>query len=210
MKAIRRLQRGMLLSAALLLAACATVSAPPLPPDPHPQVLLLTSLGEIRLELDRERAPLSVDNFLQYVKDQHYDGTVFHRVIPGFVAQGGGYDTSFRERPTRAPIALESGNGLSNLRGTLAMAREEAPNTATSQFYLNLVDNPKLDPHPENPARRWGYAVFGKVISGMAVVDAMALQPTAVNASLQAPDVPVENIVLLRAKLLPRVDAGQP
>lgn len=198
--------RVLRLAAALLitssLGACAVFA--PLPPDPHPRVLMQTSLGEVMLELDRERAPISVDNFLQYVADKHYDGTLFHRVIPGFVAQGGGYDTQFREKPTRKPIALESGNGLSNLRGTLAMAREEAPDTATSQFYVNLVDNLKLDPHPENPARRYGYAVFGKIVSGMEVFDAMARQPTTTNLALEAQDVPVENIVLLHARLLPR------
>lgn len=200
MIAVLRLASALLLS--MSLGACAVFA--PLPPDPHPRVLMQTSLGEVTLELDRERAPISVDNFLQYVADKHYDGTLFHRVIPGFVAQGGGYDTQFREKPTRKPIALESGNGLSNLRGTLAMAREEAPDTATSQFYVNLVDNLKLDPHPENPARRYGYAVFGKVVSGMEVFDAMARQPTTTNLALEAQDVPVENIVLLRARLLPR------
>jgi len=139
------------------------------------------------------------------VKDKHYNGTVFHRVIPGFVAQGGGYDTSFKERPTRQPIPLESSNGLSNLRGTLAMAREEAPDTATSQFYFNLVDNAyRLDPHPENPQRRYGYAVFGKIITGLAVIDQMAAQPTSTSPVLGQPDVPVQNIVLIKAKLLPR------
>lgn len=200
MIAVLRLASALLLS--MSLGACAVFA--PLPPDPHPRVLMQTSLGEVTLELDRERAPISVDNFLQYVADKHYDGTLFHRVIPGFVAQGGGYDTQFREKPTRKPIALESGNGLSNLRGTLAMAREEAPDTAASQFYVNLVDNLKLDPHPENPARRYGYAVFGKVVSGMEVFDAMARQPTTTNLALEAQDVPVENIVLLHARLLPR------
>ena len=211
MNATRVTSLALALSVSILLGACSVFApAPELPPDPHPQVLLVTSLGDIKVELDRERAPLSVDNFLQYVKDRHYDGTVFHRVIPGFVAQGGGYDVTFKERPTRGPIAIESGNGLSNLRGSFAMAREEAPNTATAQFYINLVDNLKLDPHPENRARKWGYTVFGKVISGMDVVDAMAAKPTAINPVLQAPDVPVENIVLIKATLLPRVKAASP
>jgi cyclophilin family peptidyl-prolyl cis-trans isomerase len=192
------------LAAAALVGACSLFGPPP-PPDPHPQVLMQTSLGDITVELDRDRAPQSVDNFLQYVKDKHYNGTVFHRVIPGFVAQGGGYDTSFKERPTRKPIPLESSNGLSNLRGTLAMAREEAPDTATSQFYFNLVDNAyRLDPHPENPQRRYGYAVFGKIITGLAVIDQMAAQPTSTSPVLGQPDVPVQNIVLIKAKLLPR------
>ncbi len=197
------MKRLLIFALAALASACAGL--PVEPPDPHPQVLLQTSLGDIRLELDREHAPISVANFLQYLKAGHYDGTLFHRVIPGFVAQGGGYDAAFKEKPTRAPIAIESGNGLSNLRGTLAMAREEAPNTATSQFYINLVDNLKLDPHPENPARRWGYAVFGKVVDGMDVVDRMAAQPTGVNAALQATDVPLTNILLTHASLLQQV-----
>lgn len=199
---IRFVRTASALLLSLSLGACAVFA--PLPPDPHPRVLLQTTLGDAVVELDREHAPISVDNFLQYVADKHYDGTLFHRVIPGFVAQGGGYDTQFREKPTRKPIALESGNGLSNLRGTLAMAREEAPDTATSQFYINLVDNLKLNPQPQNPARRYGYAVFGKVVSGMEVFDAMAQKPTTVNAALEAQDVPVENIVLLQARLLPR------
>lgn len=197
-----RLPRAAALVATLLLGACAGLA--PTAPDPHPQVRLETSLGDITVELDRERAPLSVDNFVQYVRDHHYDGTVFHRVIAGFVAQGGGYDENYVERPTRKPIALESGNGLSNLRGTIAMAREQAPNTATSQFYFNLVDNSRrLDPQPDNPARRDGYAVFGKVIAGLDVVDAMAAQPTAINRTLGAPDVPQQAIVLRKARLLP-------
>lgn len=197
------------LTLALLLGACATLS-PPQPPEPHPQVLLQTSLGEIRLVLDRERAPRSVDNFLRYVDEQHYDGTLFHRVVPGFVVQGGGYDQNFVERPTHAAIPLEAGNGLPNLRGSVAMAREEAPDTATAQFFINLVDNGKLDPHPEIPGRRWGYAVFGRVLSGMDVVDAMAAQATTVSAALGAADVPVRNIVLIRAERLPPAAVAQP
>jgi cyclophilin family peptidyl-prolyl cis-trans isomerase len=182
---------------ALALGACATV-----PPEHYPRVRLETSLGSVTLELDHERAPVSVDNFLRYVRDKHYDGTQFHRVIPGFVAQAGGYDANYVERPTRKPILLESGNGLSNLRGTVAMAREEAPDSATAEFYINLVDNLKLNPHPENPARRYGYAVFGTVIDGMPVIDEIAAQPTgAVGPFTQ--DAPLTPIFIIRAVKLP-------
>lgn len=201
----RALRRALAGIAVLLLGACAVQPpAEPLPPDVHPQVRLETTLGDVTVELDRERAPVSVDNFLRYVAEHHYDGTIFHRVIPGFVVQGGGYDANGAERPTHAPIALEAGNGLSNLRGTIAMAREDAPDTATAQFYFNLVDNRKLDPQPTIPARRHGYAVFGRVVAGLDVIDAMAAVPTGVNRVLGAPDVPREAIVLKRATLLPR------
>jgi cyclophilin family peptidyl-prolyl cis-trans isomerase len=190
---------------AALASACATVPAPP--PEAHPRVLLETSLGPVTLELDRDRAPISVDNFLLYVRDKHYDGTQFHRVIPGFVAQAGGWDADYRERPTRAPIRLESDNGLSNLRGTVAMARENDPDSATAEFYINLVDNLKLDPHPENPARRYGYAVFGTVIDGMPVIDAIAAQPTGAAGPFEQ-DAPLTPIFIVRAIKLPPAAAS--
>lgn len=191
--------------AGLMLGACATQA--PAPPEAHPRVLLETSLGPVTLELDRPHAPLSVDNFLRYVRERHYDGTQFHRVIPGFVAQAGGWDAAFKERPTHAPITLEAGNGLSNLRGTVAMAREEGPNTATAEFYVNLVDNRKLDPHPEIPARRYGYAVFGTVIDGMPVIDAIAARPTGAAGPFDG-DVPQPPVFILRATQLPPATAA--
>src|ERR1700743_414626 len=121
----------------LALGGCALL----MPQDPHPEVLLQTSQGDITLELDREHAPISVKNFLAYVKEGRYDGTVFHRVGPGFVIQGGGYDVALKDRRRHKTIKLESHNGLSNLRGTLAMARDPAPDTADCEFYVNLVDN---------------------------------------------------------------------
>ena len=132
------------------------------------KVLLATSAGDITLQLDAEKAPKSVANFVEYVKSGHYDGTVFHRVIDGFMIQGGGFTPEMTQKPTRAPIPLESRNGLKNERGTVAMARTSVPDSATSQFFINLVDNPRLD-HP-NPDGN-GYAVFGRVVAGMDVVD---------------------------------------
>ncbi len=133
-----------------------------------PQVDLKTSLGTIRVELNRAKAPKSVDNFLQYVKDGHYNGTVFHRVIPGFMIQGGGMTANMSQKPTRPPIPIESKNGLKNEVGTLAMARTSDPNSATSQFFINVQDDPSLDyPSPDGH----GYAVFGRVVEGMNVVD---------------------------------------
>lgn len=166
----------------------------------YPQVELETNMGTIVVELDRTRAPLTVDNFLTYVVKGHYDNTLFHRVIADFVVQGGGLDLNKEERPTDEPIINESGNGLSNLTGTIAMARENEPHSATSQFYFNVVDNEKLDPS----SRRWGYAVFGEVTSGMEVLAAMALVPTEFNSKLEWPDFPVQDIILKKATLLPR------
>lgn len=159
---------------------------------PKPQVALETSLGSMLLELDPAKAPLSVNNFLSYVRQGFYTNTLFHRVIAGFVVQGGGYTTGLVKKPGQAaPIALESQNGLSNLRGTLAMARTNDPNSATSEFYVNLVDNVALD------TLNGGYAVFGAVVQGMGVVDAIASQPTgSVNGT---PDVPLSEVTITSA-----------
>lgn len=140
------------------------------------KVRLATSAGDIVLDLDREKAPKTVDNFIQYVKAGHYDGTVFHRVIPSFMVQGGGMKPDMSEKPTRAPIPLESGNGLQNVVGTVAMARTMDPNSATSQFFINVADNAFLD--KANARDGNGYAVFGKVIAGMDVVDKIKAVPT--------------------------------
>ena len=140
------------------------------------KVRLATSAGDIVIELDAEKAPKTVANFLQYVKAGHYDGTIFHRVIETFMIQGGGYKADLSEKPVRAPIPLESRNGLNNVRGTLAMARTGNPNSATSQFFVNVVDNAFLD--QANARDGNGYAVFGKVIDGMDVVDKIRAQPT--------------------------------
>jgi peptidyl-prolyl cis-trans isomerase A (cyclophilin A) len=132
-------------------------------------VKLQTTEGDIRIELNAQKAPKSVANFLQYVKAGHYNGTIFHRVMATFMIQGGGYDAKLNQKPTKPPIPLESHNGLTNVRGSIAMARTNDPNSATSQFFVNVVDNPMLDGEPDNPAS--GYAVFGQVIEGMDVVD---------------------------------------
>jgi cyclophilin family peptidyl-prolyl cis-trans isomerase len=162
---------------------------------PKPQVALVTSAGSMTLELDPAKAPISVNNFLSYVRQGFYTNTLFHRVIAGFVVQGGGYTTGLVKKPGQAaPIALESQNGLSNLRGTLAMARTNDPNSATSEFFVNLVDNVFLDYRDSaNP----GYAVFGKVVQGMGVVDAIASQPTGTVNGVS--DVPLSEVTITLA-----------
>ena len=157
------------------------------------KVRLATSMGDVVLELDKEKAPKSVDNFVEYVKAGHYDGTVFHRVIETFMIQGGGMKPDMSEKPTRPPIPLEAGNGLSNLRGTGAMARTSMPNSATSQFFINVVDNQRLD------AAGGGYAVFGKVTSGMDVVDKIKSVATGNKGPHQ--NVPVQPILINKASL---------
>jgi cyclophilin family peptidyl-prolyl cis-trans isomerase len=162
-----------------------------------PRVRFETSAGDFVVEVDPVRAPLTAENFLRYVRDGAYDGTVFHRVIANFVVQGGGYDDRLAARPPRAPIPNESGNGLSNRRGTLGLAREESPHSGSSQFYVNLVDNAGLDPLPS----RWGYAVFGRVVEGMDVLDRIGYMRTATVASFGA-DVPVERPIVRRAYVI--------
>ncbi|AQS39422.1 peptidyl-prolyl cis-trans isomerase (rotamase) - cyclophilin family [Shewanella psychrophila] len=166
----------------------------------YPRVELDTSMGKIVVELDRTRAPITVDNFLTYVVKGHYDNTLFHRVIADFVVQGGGLDLKQEEKPYDAPIVNESGNGLSNSFGTIAMARDNDPHSATSQFYFNVADNERLDPS----SRRWGYAVFGEVTQGEEVLAAMVAVATEHNRKLDWPDFPVEDIILKKATLLPR------
>ena len=142
-----------------------------------PRVKMTTSKGVILIELDAEKAPISVENFLAYVNDGFYDGTIFHRVIPDFMIQGGGFTPDMGQKPTRAPIKNEAANGLKNLRGTVAMARTNVPDSATSQFFINLKDNAFLDYRGPQP-QLIGYAVFGRVVSGMDVVDEIAAVPT--------------------------------
>jgi peptidyl-prolyl cis-trans isomerase B (cyclophilin B) len=156
------------------------------------QVVLETSKGRIVIELDPDKAPQTVKNFLDYVKAGHYDNTIFHRVIPGFMIQGGGFDSGMRQKPTRSPIANEADNGLLNRRGTLAMARTSDPNSASAQFFINVVDNSFLD-FKSKTTQGWGYAVFGKVIEGMDVADAIAAVKT------KAQDVPVETVFIQKA-----------
>ncbi|AUN94747.1 peptidylprolyl isomerase [Pseudazoarcus pumilus] len=163
----------------------------------NPVVDLETNRGTIRLELDAEKAPVTVENFVQYVRDGHYDGTVFHRVIDGFMIQGGGFDEKLKQKPTRAPIRNEADNGLKNATGTIAMARTNVPDSATSQFFINLVDNTGLDrPRPDGH----GYAVFGRVVDGMGVVREIGKLPTRRAGPHQ--NVPVEPVVVERAVLV--------
>lgn len=187
-----------------LLVLCASYSswaAIDIQPDTlYPQVEFDTSLGKIVVELDRTRAPITVDNFLTYVVKGEYNNTIFHRIISDFVVQGGGLNPQLEELPAGKPIVNESGNGLSNSMGTIAMARDNDPHSATRQFYFNVADNTKLDPSK----RRWGYAVFGEVIEGKQVLEAMAVVETTTNAKLNWPDVPVTPIILKTAKLLPK------
>ena len=152
-----------------------------------------TSKGLITLELDAEKAPVTVANFIEYVNSGHFDGTIFHRVIPGFVIQGGGLESGMKEKPTQAPIENEADNGLKNVTGSICMARTNDPHSATSQFFINLKDNQFLD-HTEKSPQGWGYAVFGQVTDGMDVVEAIAAVQTG-NAGFHQ-DVPVEDIVV--------------
>ena len=150
-----------------------------------------TTMGKIALELDDEKAPATVKNFVEYAKAGHYDGTIFHRVIDGFMVQGGGFTKSMEQKPTRAPIKNEASNGLSNKRGTIAMARTMVVDSATSQFFINLVDNDFLDFSSPTP-QGFGYAVFGEVVDGMSVVDAIAKVKTGFSGPHQnVPDTPI-------------------
>ena len=163
------------------------------------KVSLTTNLGDIVIELNAAKAPKSVDNFLQYVKAGQYDGTVFHRVIENFMIQGGGFSPELKEKPTRAPIPLEARNGLSNSRGTLAMARTSDPNSATAQFFINVQDNAFLDAAKSPDGN--GYAVFGKVVSGMDVVDRIRVVQTGNRGPYQ--NVPLQPVTIIKATVAP-------
>jgi cyclophilin family peptidyl-prolyl cis-trans isomerase len=171
-------------------------------PAAAPRVLLRTSEGDITIELAADKAPKSVANFLDYVKLKHYDGTVFHRVIENFMVQGGGFGPDLKLKPTRPPVQNEADNGLSNLRGTVAMARTNDPHSGSSQFFINVVDNNRLDHVSKDNGFTWGYAVFGKVIAGMDVVDKIKATPTGPGGPFPR-DVPVTPIVIQSAEILP-------
>lgn len=160
-------------------------------------VILHTNHGAIKIELDAENAPKTVENFLQYVRDGHYDNTIFHRVIDGFMIQGGGMDASMHQKPTRASIANEAGNGLKNKKYTVAMARTSEPHSASSQFFINVSDNDFLDHKGPSP-QGWGYCVFGKIVAGQDVVDRIKSVPTGNRGFHQ--DVPQDDIVISRAE----------
>jgi peptidyl-prolyl cis-trans isomerase A (cyclophilin A) len=184
------------MSAAMSAALLATLAGAALPALAQ-KVRLATSAGEIVIELDAARAPKSVANFVGYLEAGHYDGTVFHRVIPDFMIQGGGFTPEMAQKPTRPPIALESRNGLSNLRGTVAMARTMVPDSATAQFFINVEDNPFLD--AANARDGQGYAVFGRVVAGMEVVDRIRAVATGNRGPYQ--NVPLEPVVIRKATL---------
>ncbi len=189
----RTRRHGLLLAAAF---SAASLLSTPAFSQANPKVRLSTSAGDIVLELYPEKAPKTVENFLQYVREQHYDGTIFHRVIDGFMIQGGGFTADFQQKATRAPIALEAANGLKNDRGTIAMARTGNPNSATAQFFINVVNNPMLNaPNPDG----YGYAVFGKVVQGMDTVDKIKGVATGNKGMHQ--NVPTQNVTILKATL---------
>lgn len=165
----------------------------------HPQVRLETNMGNIVVALNRDKAPATVKNFLGYVRDGFYDGTIFHRVISNFMIQGGGYTADFDKKPTRAPVKNEADNGLKNRRGTVAMARTRDPHSATAQFFINVTDNEFLNFKAKTP-RGWGYAVFGKVVEGMDVVDKIRQLPTGPGGPFSK-DVPRKTVVIEKAVL---------
>ncbi|MBY5978759.1 peptidylprolyl isomerase [Ferrimonas balearica] len=194
--------RALTLAFGLLFASLvqATDKDPRIQPgNLFPKVQIETSLGTLVVELDRSRAELTVDNFLLYVVDGAYNNSVFHRVIGDFVVQGGGYDRDYQPIPERDPVVNESGNGLSNSYGTIAMARTNEPHSATNQFYINVADNERLDPS----SRRWGYAVFGEVVEGSEVLESMAAVETGPHDDVPGDTVPVTPMVLIKATLLP-------
>ena len=188
------MKRLLTLVVAMLAAAFTTSAAD------NPRVILETSKGKIVLELYADKAPQTVKNFIAYVDAQFYNNTVFHRVIPSFMIQGGGFTADMQQKSTRPPIRNEADNGLRNLRSTVAMARTPDPHSATAQFFINTVDNKALN-HRDKSPRGWGYAVFGRVVEGMEVVDRISGVKTGTRGRFQ--DVPLEPVVILRADRMP-------
>lgn len=171
------------------------------PDNPFPRVKMVTSMGDIVVELNRDAAPLTVKNFFRYVKKAQYNDTIFHRLVPGFVIQGGGYDEDFQAKPSFEKIVNEAGNGLKNEYATIAMAREREPHSGTRQFFFNLNDNKSLNPDNGD----WGYAVFGRIVEGLDVLEAMAeLESQAYSDDIGWADVPVEPPVLKRIEVVPQ------
>jgi len=167
-----------------------------IPDDPR-SVRVTTTLGSFEIELNGLRAPLTIENFIQYAREGHYEGTIFHRVIQGFVAQTGGFTVELEEKPAERTVANESGNGLSNLRGSVGLARTNDPHSGGSQFYINLADNLDLNPRPT----RWGFTVFGTIVEGMEVVDEIGHRPTGAAGQFER-NVPLEPIVIEKIELL--------
>ena len=184
---------------AAIVAALVMIAGPAAAERSKPLVKLTTSMGDIVLELDAEKAPKTTENFIQYVKSGHYNGTIFHRVIDGFMIQGGGMTADMSEKPTNAPIENEADNGLKNEKYTVAMARTNDPHSATSQFFINVKDNTFLDHKGKSP-QGWGYAVFGKVVEGQDVVD--KIKAVATKSQGYFDDVPVEPVVIEKAEVI--------
>lgn len=198
-----------------LLAACSQApvqpaAAPATPPLPaHPLVKIETNLGDMTVRLDTARAPLTVAEFLQHAEAHKYDDTSFYRIMPGFVIQAGDFSADYKPLPEEKPIPNESGNGLSNLRGTIGLAREADPHTGSYVFYINLADNRKLDPRPD----RWGYAVFGQVVEGLDVMDKIAAVPTrdlTTQNHDEFPNAPVTPVTIEKVVVLPPEASGAP
>jgi len=183
----------------LLLGLCLAGTACAAEGSRNPTLVLETSLGDVKVELFRKEAPISVQNFLDYAKSGFYNGTIFHRVIPGFMIQGGGFTADLNQKPTKAPIKNEAANGLKNERGTLAMARTMVVDSASSQFFINVANNEFLN-HREGGPQAYGYAVFGKVISGMEVVDKIAATQTGMQKGFA--DVPVTAVVIKAVRIV--------
>ena len=182
---------GLLFGSWLLAAACAAA-------EPNPQVRVTTSLGEFVIEVRADRAPLTAANFLRYVREGFYTNTLFHRVIANFVIQGGGHDATTQQlKPTHENVFNESGNGLQNKRGTVGLARGESAHSGNSQFYVNLVDNPDLDPVPT----RWGYTVFGRVVQGMDVIEHIGETPTGAEGPFKS-DAPLKPVVIQKMEII--------
>lgn len=187
-----------LISPVHLAGAADAPAAPASKPAPAPQVQVVTSMGSFTIELNPERAPLTVAQFLKYVDQGYYSGTIFHRAIPNFVIQGGGYDTNYKLKGNPTKVVNESGNGLTNLRGTVGLARPPEPHAGDVQFYVNLADNAALDPSQT----RWGYAVFGKVVQGMDVVDEIGTVPTGAKGPFKE-NAPLKPVVIEKIERLP-------
>ena len=168
------------------------------PGNYYPHVKMVTSMGDIIVELDRSRAPITVNNFLRYVDKRSYEDTIFHRIVPDFVVQGGGYDSNFLEKPSFGKIFNESGNGLKNVMYNITMARQSDPHSATRQFFFNMSNNDSL-----NPGKNWGYTAFGSVVEGYEVLDKMAAVKTNFDPKYGWSDVPVEQVILIKVMALP-------
>ncbi len=199
MRLLKQLCLLLATTAPLMLAYPAQAAKTDKPKGTNPVVRMTTSLGVIEVELDAERAPVTTENFLRYAREGFYDGTLFHRVIPGFMIQGGGFAPHMKRKQTRDPINNEAHNGLKNVRGAIAMARTADPHSATSQFFINTVDNENLN-HTGKTGAGWGYAVFGKIIKGMDVVTKIQNQPTTTVGPYR--DVPTTDVVIEKAEII--------